>query len=72
METITIPKKEYLDMIFLFQKIKEKFDFVINFNSDEEDKTEINVMKYCGTISLKEDALEIQNKMRDEWEQYYY
>lgn len=24
--------------------------------------------KYCGTINLKEDPLEIQRKMRDEWE----
>ena len=68
METITIPKKEYLDMILLFQKIKEKFDFIVNANSDEDNEIKVNTIKYCGTISLKEDALEIQNKMRDEWE----
>ncbi len=68
METITIPKKEYLDMIRLFRKIKEKFDFVVNFNSDEDDEKKIDAMKYCGTVSLKEDSLKVQKKMRNEWE----
>lgn len=27
----------------------------------------VNVRKYCGTIKLKEDALSIQKKLRDEW-----
>ena len=67
METITIPKKEYLDMIYLFQKIKEKFDLVVSFQSDKEDDLKIDAKKYCGVISLKEDALQIQKEMRDEW-----
>jgi hypothetical protein len=28
----------------------------------------VNVRKYCGTIKLKEDALTIQKKLRDEWD----
>lgn len=28
----------------------------------------VDVHKYCGTIKLKEDALAIQKKMRDEWD----
>jgi hypothetical protein len=28
----------------------------------------VDTKKYCGTIKLKEDPLEIQKKMRDEWE----
>ena len=28
----------------------------------------VNTHKYCGTISLKEDPLTIQKKLRDEWE----
>lgn len=28
----------------------------------------VDVQKYCGTIELKEDALEIQKKMRNEWD----
>jgi len=31
-------------------------------------KKKFDAYKYCGTISLKEDPLEIQKKMRDEWE----
>ncbi len=27
----------------------------------------VNTLKYCGTIQLKEDALVIQKKLRDEW-----
>ena len=27
----------------------------------------VNTQKYCGTIKLKEDALTIQKRMRDEW-----
>lgn len=27
----------------------------------------INAQKYCGTIKLKEDALSIQKRIRDEW-----
>lgn len=27
----------------------------------------VNTKKYCGVIKLKQDALEIQKKMRDEW-----
>jgi hypothetical protein len=27
-----------------------------------------DVKKYCGSISLSEDPLEVQKKMRDEWE----
>lgn len=27
----------------------------------------VDVHKYCGTIKLKEDAMAIQKKMRDEW-----
>ncbi|WP_154857585.1 MULTISPECIES: hypothetical protein [Cyclobacterium] len=31
-------------------------------------KKKFDAYKYCGTLSLKEDPLEIQKKMRDEWE----
>ncbi len=35
----------------------------------QERKTKgIKVRKYCGVIKLKEDALIIQKRMRDEWE----
>ena len=27
-----------------------------------------DLLKYCGSISLKEDPLEMQKKWRDEWE----
>lgn len=29
---------------------------------------EFDAYKYCGTVKLDEDPLEIQKRMRDEWE----
>jgi hypothetical protein len=31
-------------------------------------KRKFDAYKYCGTVKLKEDPLEIQKKMRNEWE----
>ena len=28
----------------------------------------VDTLKYCGKIKLKEDPLEIQNKLRNEWQ----
>lgn len=28
----------------------------------------VNTLKYCGKIKLKEDPLNIQNKLRNEWQ----
>jgi hypothetical protein len=28
----------------------------------------VNTLKYCGKIKLKEDPLDIQNKLRNEWQ----
>jgi len=33
-----------------------------------KNKNGIDVMKYCGKIKLKEDALVIQKRLRDEWQ----
>ena len=65
METITIPKKEYLEMVFLFQKMKEKFDIIVNQQERTSKPLKFDIMKYCGIISLKEDPLQIQKKMRE-------
>ncbi|MGC4128270.1 MAG: hypothetical protein QM564_01640 [Bergeyella sp.] len=31
-------------------------------------RKKVDIHKYCGVIKLKEDALSIQKKMRDEWD----
>lgn len=31
-------------------------------------KNKMDIRKYCGTLRLKEDPMEIQKKLRDEWE----
>lgn len=33
-----------------------------------KNKKGVDIMKYCGKVKLKEDALKIQNKLRDEWQ----
>jgi hypothetical protein len=44
--------KKELEKVFSKLKSKRKFD----------------AYKYCGTIKLTRDPLEIQERMRDEWE----
>ena len=36
METITIPKKEYLDLISMYLKIKQRIGVITQFKSEEE------------------------------------
>lgn len=43
---------------------KEEIDKAL---SNLENPKKFDVYKYCGTIKLKEDPLDIQKKMRDEW-----
>ena len=37
--------------------------------SKVKSKKQFDAYKYCGTLKLKEDALAIQKRMRNEWEQ---
>lgn len=36
--------------------------------SSLKSKKKFDAYKYCGTIKLNEDPLEIQKRMKDEWE----
>ncbi len=67
METITIPKNEYLDLINLYQIMSNKIGKIKQFEITKQSKKTINTLKYCGTLSLKIDALTIQKQLRDEW-----
>jgi hypothetical protein len=33
-----------------------------------KNKSGVDVMKYCGKVKLKEDALSIQKRLRNEWQ----
>ena len=37
-------------------------------HKSKPERRKIDLQKYCGTISLKEDPLELQKKWRDEWQ----
>ncbi len=37
-------------------------------SSKKNKKKKINLKKYCGKIVLKEDAVNIQKRFRDEWQ----
>lgn len=67
METITIPKSEYLELIDLYKQITEKMKSFQMYDIITSEK-HFDAYKYCGTIKLKEDPLEIQKRMRNEWE----
>ena len=68
METITIPKTEYFDLINLYKKIAEKIEIIKQFEVSKQIQKKFDAYKYCGIISLPADALQIQKQMRDEWE----
>lgn len=46
---------------------KKNMQKLLDKLSDKKSKG-VDAHKYCGTIELKEDALKIQKKMRDEWD----
>ena len=46
---------------------KKNMQKLLDKLSDKKSKG-IDAHKYCGTIQLKEDALDIQKKMRNEWD----
>jgi len=66
METITIPKSEYIELLELYKKIQIQFDKITEHIYDLPPK--LDASKYCGAISLKKDAMTIQNELRNEWE----
>ena len=47
---------------------KEFIQNLLDKISKETHSQGVSTRKYCGTIKLKEDALKIQNRLRDEWE----
>ena len=67
METVTIPKDEYLELISLYQKITKKLAKINSFQASKENKKGLDAYKFCGTISLNDAILDSQKKMRDEW-----
>ena len=47
---------------------KENIRILLKKISKKQKSKGIKAHKYCGRIKLKEDALEIQKKLRNEWE----
>ena len=64
METITIPLSEYIELLELYRKISDKIQKIEEFRLQSQQNKKIDIWKYCGVISLEEDPLEIQKKMR--------
>jgi len=46
----------------------QRLEDVLPKDNQEKGAKRLNAMKYAGFLSIKEDPLEIQKKMRDEWE----
>jgi hypothetical protein len=57
------------DMVLVLKKGATKKDIAAIHKKLEKLPTKgVDTKKYCGVIKLKEDPLEIQKKMRDEWQ----
>ena len=54
-------------MVTVIKKGSNKKEIEIAL-SKIKSKKKFDAYKYCGTIKLEEDPLEIQKRMRDEWE----
>jgi len=54
-------------MVTIIKKGTNKKDLEKAF-SNLKSKKKFDAYKYCGTIKLNRDPLEIQERMRDEWE----
>ncbi len=51
------------------EKNKKAKNYIIRIRKSKISKPKgVDTLKYCGTIKLKEDALAIQKKLRDEWQ----
>jgi hypothetical protein len=59
--------KRHNDMVTVIKKGSDRKE-IEKALSKIKSKRKFNAYKYCGTVKLKEDPLEIQKKMRDEWE----
>ena len=53
-------------MILILKKGTNKKEMDIIFEQLKITKG-VNTKKYCGTVKLKEDPLEIQKQLRNEW-----
>lgn len=47
---------------------KKEFEQKLQLLIKNRSKKVVHTMKFCGTITLKKDPLQIQKEMRDEWE----
>ncbi len=54
-------------MVIVIKKDSDKKD-IEEALSKVKSKKKFDAYKYCGAVTLKEDPLAIQKRMRDEWE----
>jgi hypothetical protein len=53
--------------------LKDKADIkkIQEFLSERKRKKNFDAKKFCGAIKVDEDAIVIQNRLRDEWNRYF-
>lgn len=54
-------------MVFILKK-GQRLEEILPDNILLKGKKKLDAKKYVGVLNLKEDPLEIQKRMRDEWE----
>jgi len=55
-------------MVTTIKKGTSREKILIALNKRQANSKGPDLKKYCGSISLKEDPLDLQKKWRDEWE----
>ncbi len=54
-------------MVTIIKRGMKKKEIHSLISTKKSGKKHLDIKKYCGTIRLKEDPIEIQKKSRDEW-----
>jgi len=67
METITIPRDEYFELIDLYRRITQKIEKIEKYQSEKSKIKKLNALKYCNAVLIQGDIIKIQKQMRDEW-----
>jgi len=67
METITIPRNEYLELIDLYRRITQKIETIEKYQSKKSEIKKLNALKYCNAVLIQGNIMNIQKQMRDEW-----
>ncbi len=69
MSYATLEKKLKLIPEAYLDEVSDYIEFLLfKINVPKEDDTKTDLSEYFGSVKMKEDGLDIQRRMRDEWD----